>query len=143
MYRLLASPFLLLLLCGFRPAPIPEPQPPVQLSVIDREQDDPLRQYPYRGQRWIEGTPGHRYAVRLQNTTDQRVLVVLSVDGVNAITGATASPGQSGYVLDPWQSSEITGWRKSPAEVAQFVFTDNNDSYASRTGRPAARPMSG
>lgn len=65
------------------------------------------------------------------------MLVVLSVDGVNAITGQTASPSQSGYVLEPWQSSEITGWRKSNAEVAQFVFTSSSDSYASRTGRPA------
>ncbi|MNN56205.1 hypothetical protein D3C81_1711220 [compost metagenome] len=59
------------------------------------------------------------------------------MDGVNAITGQTASPEQSGYVLEPWQSSEITGWRKSNSEVAQFVFTDHGDSYASRTGRPA------
>lgn len=139
MFRLLACLSVVALLCGFRPTPVPPPsaQRPVLLSVIDREQGDALVQYPHRGQRWIEGSPGHRYAVRLQNTTDQRVLVVLSVDGVNAIPGATASPEQAGYVLAPRESTEITGWRKSSTEVAQFVFTDNGDSYASRTGRPA------
>ena len=80
--------------------------------------------------------PGHRYAVRLTNTTGGRVLVVLSVDGVNAISGQTAHPSQAGYVLEPWQTTEVAGWRKSLDDVAQFVFTDLGDSYAARTGRP-------
>lgn len=126
-----------LLLCGFKPVPPYETSNPVTLSVVDRDGNGDLSQYPYRGQQWVEGRPGHRYAVRLDNRSGRRVLVVLSVDGVNAISGQTASPGQSGYVLGPWQSSEITGWRKSDDEVAQFVFTDHGDSYASRTGRPA------
>ena len=81
--------------------------------------------------------PGHRYAVRLTNTTGERVLVVLSVDGVNAVSGQTAAPSQAGYVLGPWESTEIAGWRKSLDDIAQFVFTDLQDSYAARTGRPA------
>jgi hypothetical protein len=64
------------------------------------------------------------------------VLAVLSVDGVNAITGATASPDQDGYVLDPHQFTEIDGWRKSMNEVAGFNFTALSSSYAARTGRP-------
>ena len=74
--------------------------------------------------------------MRLTNTSSERVLVVLSVDGVNAVTGETAHPSQAGYVLAPWQSTEIAGWRKSMEDVAQFVFTDLPDSYAARTGRP-------
>ncbi|WP_449465544.1 hypothetical protein [Stenotrophomonas humi] len=136
MYRISASVLLVLALCGFRPVP-PPVQGPVALSIIDRDADEELDQYPHRGQHWVAGAPGHRYSVRMENRSGERVLVVLSVDGVNAITGQTASPEQSGYVLEPWQSSEITGWRKSNAEVAQFVFTDHGDSYASRTGRPA------
>jgi len=64
------------------------------------------------------------------------VLVVLSVDGVNAVTGQTAAPSQGGYVLEPWESAEIAGWRKSLDDIAQFLFTDLPDSYAARTGRP-------
>jgi len=84
----------------------------------------------------VPGEPGHRYAVRLTNTTGERVLVVLSVDGVNAVDGRTAHPSQTGYVLAPWQSTEVAGWRKSLDDVAQFYFTDLPDSYAARTGRP-------
>lgn len=111
-------------------------QPLVNMQLIDRDSGDWLRQYPHRGDQWVAGTPGHRYSVRLSNNSGRRVLVVLSVDGVNAVTGQTANPSQGGYVLDPWESTEITGWRKSLNDVAQFEFTSLNDSYAARTGRP-------
>lgn len=108
----------------------------VDLDVVDRDTGQVLPEYAGRGQLWIAGMPGHRYAVRLTNTTGERVLVVLSVDGVNAVTGQDAAPSQGGYVLDPWETAEIAGWRKSLDDVAQFVFTDLPDSYAARTGRP-------
>jgi hypothetical protein len=65
-----------------------------------------------------------------------RVLTVLSVDGVNAVTGETANARQSGYVLGAYQSTEVDGWRKSLSEIAQFNFTNLGNSYAARTGRP-------
>ena len=108
----------------------------VELDVVDRDSGQTLPEYRHRAQDWIAGAPGHRYAVRLRNTTGERVLVVLSVDGVNAVTGQNASPAQAGYVLEPWESAEISGWRKSMDDIAQFVFTDLGDSYAARTGRP-------
>jgi hypothetical protein len=111
-------------------------RPLVQLDVIDRDRGEQLPAHRHRGDTWIAGTPGHRYGVRLTNTTGERVLVVLSVDGVNAVSGETADPAQAGYVLGPWQSTEIAGWRKSLRDVAQFVFTALPDSYAARTGRP-------
>ena len=108
----------------------------VDVSVVDRDTGEWLREYPHRGDTWVAGTPGNRYGVRLSNTSGERVLVVLSVDGINAVTGQTASPSQAGYVLEPWESTEIAGWRKSLDDIAQFVFTDLGDSYAARTGRP-------
>ncbi|HEY9094206.1 MAG TPA: hypothetical protein VIN35_00575, partial [Hydrogenophaga sp.] len=53
-----------------------------------------------------------------------------------AISGETAAFNQTGYVLDPWQSYRVTGWRKSDDEVAAFHFTASPASYAERTGRP-------
>ena len=111
-------------------------RPLVEVSVVDRDTGQWLRQYPHRGDTWVAGTPGNRYGVRLTNNTGERVLVVLSVDGINAVTGQTAAPSQAGYVLEPWESTEIAGWRKSLDDIAQFVFTDLGDSYAARTGRP-------
>lgn len=108
----------------------------VDVDVVDRDSGQWLPEYVHRGRIYVPGTPGHRYAVRLTNQTGERVLVVLSVDGVNAVTGETAAPSQAGYVLSPWQTTEISGWRKSLDDVAQFHFTDLPDSYAARTGRP-------
>jgi hypothetical protein len=108
----------------------------VQLEVYDRTHRAVLPVYAKDGRRYIVGTPGHEYAVRIRNRTGARVLVVTSVDGVNVISGETASPAQSGYVLDPWGSVEIVGWRKSLERTAAFFFTDHRNSYAARTGRP-------
>ena len=109
----------------------------VDLAVVDRDTGETLRTYSHHGKVYVAGMPGHRYSVRMTNRTSGRVLTVLSVDGVNAITGQTASTSQSGYVLSPWESAEIAGWRKSDDEIAQFNFTSLPDSYAARTGRPA------
>lgn len=111
-------------------------RPLVDVAIVDRDDGRLLPQYRHHGERWLAGVPGHRYAIRLTNASDERVLVVLSVDGVNAVTGEDADPAQGGYVLAPWQSTEIGGWRKSLDRVAQFHFTDLADSYAARTGRP-------
>lgn len=108
----------------------------VDVDVVDRDSGQWLPEYAHRGRIYVPGEPGHRYAVRLTNQTAERVLVVLSVDGVNAVSGETAAPSQAGYVLSPWQTTEIPGWRKSLDDVAQFQFTDLPDSYAARTGRP-------
>jgi len=108
----------------------------VDVQVHDLDQGNWLNRIPYSGREYIEGRPGHRFSVSLQNLTGQRVLAVLSVDGVNAISGQTAGSSQAGYVLDPYQQVEIRGWRKSYSDVAEFYFTDLPDSYAARTGRP-------
>jgi hypothetical protein len=63
-------------------------------------------------------------------------LAVVSVDGINVISGETAAPQQIGYVIDGGQSIDIAGWRKSMARTAAFYFTSLGDSYAARTGRP-------
>ena len=108
----------------------------VQVDVFDRQNGTALPVYQKDGRHYIVGVPGHEYAVRIRNCTNARVLVVTSVDGVNVVSGDTASPQQSGYVLEPWGSVEIAGWRKSLERTAAFYFTDLGDSYAARTGRP-------
>ncbi|MDO9437674.1 hypothetical protein [Hydrogenophaga sp.] len=107
------------------------------VQVIDRDSGETLSVYSHRGEYWVAGRPGARYAVSVRNATAGRVLGVVSVDGVNVISGETAAWQQTGYVLSPWQEHAITGWRKSDAEVAAFHFTASSASYAERTGRPA------
>ena len=109
----------------------------VDLQVVDRDSGQVLQRYA-RGERlYVAGRPGARYGLRVRNTTSGRVLVVLSVDGVNIVTGQTADVGQSGYVLDPWRTYELDGWRKSDTQIAAFEFAPVDQSYAARTGRAA------
>jgi hypothetical protein len=109
---------------------------PVAMSIVDRDTGQAMTTYVKDGRTYVAGRPASLYAIRLANQTDGRVMVVLSVDGVNIITGETASVGQTGYVLDPWRSYDISGWRKSDTKIASFVFAALGDSYAARTGRP-------
>ena len=108
----------------------------IDVTVVNRSTGERLTPYQHDGKLYVAGTPGERYAIELKSRRGERVLTVLSVDGVNALTGQTAATLQSGYVLDGGQSYAVSGWRKTMDDVAQFVFTDLPDSYAARTGRP-------
>jgi hypothetical protein len=108
----------------------------VDLAVVDRETGEPMRVWRHNGRAYIAGQPGARYGLRVTNNTGGRVLVVMSVDGVNVVTGQTAGYNQRGYVFEPYQSYEVSGWRKSDEEVAAFTFAPLSRSYAARTGRP-------
>lgn len=108
----------------------------VELSVVDRNENRQLPVYRHGASAYVAGQPGHEYRLTVRNRTAAAVLAVVSVDGVNVITGETADPAQSGYVIAPYGSVVIKGWRKSLAQTAAFYFTDLADSYAARTGRP-------
>ena len=106
------------------------------VEVYDRNTGLSLPLYTHEGRLYVPGEPKHEYEIRIRSTTGARVLAVTSVDGVNVLTGKTASPEQSGYVLDARGSVDIAGWRKSLDRIATFYFTALKDSYAARTGRP-------
>ncbi len=108
----------------------------VDLTVINRETGQPLRVWRHHGARFVAGEPGARYSLRVANHTDGRVLLVMSVDGVNVLTGETAAWNQRGYVIDAGGAYDVTGWRKTDREVAAFAFAPLPQSYAARTGRP-------
>ena len=108
------------------------------VTVIDRDSGATLdaRYFPWR----VLGSGHARGKVRDRNpqiaSADVYWQPITSVDGVNVLSGATAGWNQSGYVFNPGERYQVTGWRKSDAEVAAFTFTDSSNSYAERTGRP-------
>jgi hypothetical protein len=108
-----------------------------EVAIVDRNSGVELVPHFYRGEYWVAGIPGATYSIAIRNRLGERLLAVASVDGVNVISGATAAWDQTGYVFDPNERYEITGWRKSDSEVAAFTFTASPNSYAERTGRPA------
>ncbi len=107
----------------------------VHLSVVDRDSGETKRVYLHDRRYFVAGQTGRRYSLRIQNTSNERVLVVLSVDGINVISGETADFNQRGYILSPHETGDINGWRKSETEIAAFRFAPLPQSYAARTGR--------
>jgi hypothetical protein len=87
------------------------------------------------GRFYVEARTGCRYSVVLANRTGGRVGVVLTVDGLNAISGERDTGRGRMYVLDPWQRTTVQGWRTSLQEVRQFTFVDERASYAARSGK--------
>jgi hypothetical protein len=104
--------------------------------IYDRAQNRMLPVHVHEGRHYVVGHPGNEYEIRLRNRQRADVLTVVSVDGVDVITGETADWQQSGYVLGPQQGFGVKGWRKSLERTAAFYFTALPDSYAARTGRP-------
>lgn len=107
------------------------------VTIVDRDTGATLPVHYAKGEYWVAGRPGARYAVTVHNRTGERVLAVPSVDGVNVLSGETAAWDQRGYVFSAYERYQITGWRKSSSEVAAFEFSSVANSYAGRTGRPA------
>jgi hypothetical protein len=112
---------------------------PADLVAVSVELDgQPASLYPApdgSGRFYLEARKGSRYSVVLANRTGERIGVVLTVDGLNAISGERDTGRGRMYVLDPWQRTTVQGWRTSLQEVRRFTFVDERASYAARSGK--------
>lgn len=111
-------------------------QGPLEVSVKVGSKTTSLYQSADRADRWyLQAKKGGNYEIRVRNTTGQRIAFVIAVDGINAINGVRTHMGSDEpmYVLDPWQTTTVKGWRKDLGNVSKFVFVDEERSYAART----------
>lgn len=89
----------------------------------------------YGGNYYVLGQRGLRYSVWVQNQSQNRLEVVVSVDGRDVISGERDSSYQRrGYVLSPYRYVNITGFRTSKSHVASFRFTSVGQAYSTRMG---------
>jgi hypothetical protein len=110
----------------------------VEVGIRVEGHRSPLFIKPGDRHRWyFEAFQGQNYSLVLRNTTGRRVGVLIAVDGLNVVSGKKSSlkSTEPMYVLGPWGSAEIAGWRTSLKDVRKFVFVDEEVSYASRTGQ--------
>lgn len=80
--------------------------------------------------RYVEGRHGGGYSIVVKNACKARVMVVLSVDGLDVLDGKPAAVTRPGYVIEPGQTLEVKGFRTSFDEVAAFKFSTVGASYA-------------
>ncbi len=81
---------------------------------------------------YLEAAKGQGYAIRVRNRSDQRIGLVIAVDGRNIISGDKSylAPKERMYILGPYQQAVYKGWRTAKDRVNRFYFTDAADSYA-------------
>jgi hypothetical protein len=91
----------------------------------------------HEGKTFIEGRKGSDYTIQYHNNSSNRVKVVLSVDGLNVISGDT--DWTRGYVVESWATVNVPGWRKDNNNVAQFVFSSQRGSYNQHNDEGDAR----
>ena len=80
------------------------------------------KQYQHDGKTFIEAKQGSEYVLEIKNNYWKRILAVSAVDGLNVLTGKTASETDSGYIIDAYHSEKIKGFRFSDDEWAMFRF---------------------
>lgn len=114
----------------------PPAPPPYRVSLEDQD-GAVLPTFRQAGQRFVLGEPGARYNVRVENPTAERVEVVVTIDGRDAISGKVGDyVSQRGYLIEPWGSLVVEGFRRNLDEVAAFRFTDRSQSYSALRGTP-------
>jgi len=119
---------------------------PVRIDVVD-DRGRALNQYSansrggYKTQRtYLEAVKGKRYQLRIRNTSNRRIGVIVAVDGRNILSGAKSylRRNEKMYVLDPYESASYKGWRTSKNKVNRFYFTSAGDSYSNAWGDRSA-----
>jgi hypothetical protein len=99
--------------------------------------DDVARsEYFHGGTVYVEAVRGASYSLRLTNPTPYRVAVALSVDGLNTIDAKhTDARSASKWVLEPYESTVISGWQVSNTAARSFFFTGERHSYGATLGQ--------
>lgn len=98
--------------------------------------DAPSHEYSHNGTVYIEALRGRDFAIRLTNPTPYRVAVALSVDGLNTIDARhTDARSAQKWVLDPWETTVISGWQIDQANARRFFFTGEKSSYGAAIGQ--------
>ena len=105
----------------------------ITVSIHD-ENGEPLEAVHMGDRTFVMGAAGQRYSIVLTNHTGHRFESVATVDGLDVINGRPGTLDNRGYVLMPYATLEIDGFRQSHDAVAAFRFAAVADSYAAQTG---------
>ena len=104
----------------------------ISLSVVN-DQGRILPLHRDGGNYYLSANDAQSYQLRYENSSHQTFEIVASVDGLDVLDGQKASRSKSGYVLRPYSSFAIEGFRKSNAAVASFTFSKPKNSYAANS----------
>ncbi len=109
----------------------------VGMSIIDDnnnkwslfKQDDEIN---------MSGEAGKNYQLYYVNYSRNTYEIVATVDGLDVINGKAGSLNNNGYILRPYSTLSIKGFRKNEREVASFTFSQASKAYANHTDEGSA-----
>ncbi|TNF52038.1 hypothetical protein EP227_08020 [bacterium] len=84
---------------------------------------------------YLQAKRGENYRIVVKNNSGERIGLVIAVDGRNIINGEKSFLRNSErmYIIRPFSTTELDGWRTNLDSVHRFYFTDEDDSYTVRT----------
>jgi hypothetical protein len=98
--------------------------------------DEPRPEYAGRGNVYVEALRRANYLIRLTNPTPYRTAVALSVDGLNTIDARHTDPSTAAkWILEPYESTVISGWQVNDRTARSFYFTGEKNSYGAALGQ--------
>lgn len=95
----------------------------------------PVKEYTQSGMQFIESRHGSNYSIKLKNDGGKRVMAVVSVDGLDVITGKPAEETNKGYIVDAYSTTEIKGYRLSDNDSVAFMFVSKDKSYVANAAQ--------
>ncbi len=88
---------------------------------------------------WVNAITGKEFSLLLVNRGIRRVAVVLSIDGLSAVSGRPASLKTSpAYIVSPSSQFLVRGWRVDQRTAAAFLFDVAPKGYARQLGENTA-----
>jgi hypothetical protein len=102
------------------------------------------KQYLHKNRIFIEAKEGSEYAIEIKNNSWEKILAVVSVDGLNVVDGDPADDNGTGYVLDKYSAQKLYGFQYSKEKVAAFKFgAFGAVKLDPATGQPEIDPSTG
>ncbi len=89
---------------------------------------------------YVEAINGENYSLKIRNHSNQRLGLVIAVDGRNIISGKQSNlkHHETMYIVGPYETQTYSGWRTSSKDIHRFFFTEMEDSYAHAFGDDSA-----
>jgi len=105
----------------------------VTVRLVDSN-GNPLPTFATGRDNLAQGEVGQRYMIELVNQSSNRFEAVVTVDGLDVMDGRPGSLSKRGYLLQPFATVDIDGFRQSMDQVAAFRFGSVRGSYAAQKG---------
>lgn len=103
---------------------------PLQISVLTENRNTMPLYFTQNDQYLLYGKQNERYIIFLHNTSHKIIYeAVITVDGLDVISGTAGSYQNRGYLLRPGDTLFVEGFRKNQQQVAAFRFGAPEEGY--------------